>query len=89
MTNNFIAGATMMGSLVIGLFFLKFWKRSRDRLFLLFGIAFWILAINRMALALIARDDEVRTLLYVVRLAAFVLMLVGIIDKNRSARRET
>lgn len=86
MIPHFISGATMMGNLIIGLFFFKFWKRSQDRLFLMFGIAFWILGLIRMAMVLVAEDDEARTLLYMVRLAAFVLILVGIIDKNRSTR---
>lgn len=75
-----------MGYLVPGLFFLKFWKQSRDRLFSLFALAFFILAGQRMALALTTQDSESVIFLYVVRLVAFLLILAAIIDKNRSLR---
>lgn len=75
-----------MGYGVAGLFFLRFWKRSRDRLFILFALAFWILAGQRLALALTAKNIEDDTIFYVVRLLAFVLILVAIIDKNRSSK---
>lgn len=81
--NEFVSGAIMMGSFVAGLFFLKFWKKSHDRLFLMFGIAFWILGLNRIAMVSTTQGDEVRFYLYLIRLAAYVLILFAIIDKNR------
>jgi uncharacterized membrane protein YcjF (UPF0283 family) len=83
--NNFLLGMVVMACAAAGLFFLRFWRKTRDRLFAVFAIAFWVLGANWLALAF-ARQDEVRTWLYVVRLAAFVLILVGIIDKNRPRR---
>lgn len=81
--SDFISGAVMMACLVAGLFFLKFWKTSRDRLFLMFGIAFWILGGNRIAMILTRETNEERHLaLYIVRLVAFALILLAIIDKN-------
>ena len=80
--NNFLLGMIVMASLAAGLFFLRFWRKTRDRLFAIFAIAFWVLAANWLALAFINKD-EIRTALYIVRLAAFVLILIGIIDKNR------
>jgi xanthine/uracil permease len=80
--NEFLLGAIVMGCGVAGLFFLRFWRRTRDRLFLIFGVAFWTLGVNWLALLFI-RQDEVRTWLYGLRLVAFVLILIGIIDKNR------
>jgi hypothetical protein len=81
-----IAGATVMGCIVVGLFFLRFWRNTRDRLFLFFSIAFWILAAHWTALALSEPDYEFRPVLYSMRLAAFVLILLAIVDKNRAAR---
>ncbi len=81
--HEFIAGAITMGALVAGLFFMRFWRKTRDRLFLMFGLAFWMLAANRLALSCVPEEDEVRTFLYVIRLCAFLLILVAIIDKNR------
>ena len=83
--NQFFLGAVVLGCVVAGLFFLKFWRKTRDRLFLIYAVAFWILGANWMALAFI-NQDEVRTWLYAVRLLAFVFILYGIIDKNRPAR---
>ena len=82
--NSFLQGAIVMGCAIIGVFFLRFWKKSRDRLFLFFSAAFWLLGINWLALAF-SNKDEPNTILYVVRLLAFVLILIGIWDKNRSA----
>jgi len=82
-TTNFMLGAIAVASVVAGLFFLRFWRRTRDRLFLMFAAAFWLMAVNWAALAF-TQADEIRTAFYVVRLVAFVLILVAIIDKNRS-----
>lgn len=81
--NVFILGAIVLACAVAGLFFLRFWRKTRDRLFLIFAIAFWTLGANWLALAF-TNQDEVRTILYIVRLLAFLLILVGIIDKNRA-----
>jgi uncharacterized protein DUF5985 len=80
-----IAGATVMGYAVCGLFFFRFWRRTQDRLFLVFAFAFWLLGLQRLALVLVGPVEETRTGLYLVRLFAFLLILVAIIDKNRSA----
>ena len=80
---QFLLGAVVMGCAAVGLFFLRFYRKTRDRLFAIFAIAFWVLCLNWLALAFI-NADEVRTLLYIVRLAAFLFILYGIVDKNRA-----
>lgn len=80
-----VAGATVMGYAVCGLFFLRFWRRTQDRLFLVFALAFWLLGGQRLAMGLMTPVEETRTGLYLVRLFAFLLILGAIIDKNRSA----
>ncbi|NUQ20278.1 MAG: hypothetical protein HOQ09_04890 [Gemmatimonadaceae bacterium] len=80
----FVAGALAAGYLVIGLFFARFYKRTRDRLFLMFAIAFWVLVVQRIATVLTAEWIEDTTWLYGLRLLAFVIILVAIIDKNRA-----
>lgn len=68
---------------VAGLFFLRFWVETRDRLFALFALAFWMMAANRVALgAYFGPDTEVQTYAYLVRLAAFLIILYAIIDRN-------
>ena len=81
--NQFFWGALAMSSWVAGLFFLHFWKVSRDRFFLFFFAAFWIFAVNWIWLGLTSPLDESRHYAYLVRLVAFVLILTGIADKNR------
>ena len=75
-----------MAFFVAGLFFLRFWKSSRDRFFLFFAVSFWVEAANR-ALITYASDEftqpEKIPLLYLIRLAAFALILFAIYDKNR------
>ena len=80
--NDFLLGMIVMASAAAGLFFLRFWRKTRNRLFAMFAIAFWVLGVNWLALAFISRD-EIRTWLYAFRLAAFILILAAIIDKNR------
>ncbi|NUO63488.1 MAG: hypothetical protein HOQ11_05365 [Gemmatimonadaceae bacterium] len=81
----FISGLLAAGYLTIGLFFARFYKRTRDRLFLLFAIAFWVLVVQRVATVLTAEWIENVTWLYGMRLLAFVIILVAILDKNRAS----
>jgi hypothetical protein len=85
--SQLVSGAILMGYLVAGLFFLRFWRDTRDRLFGLFALAFAILAANRVGLALLAESDARGDHLYWVRLLAFTVILVAIWDKNRPRGR--
>ncbi len=82
MIEGFLLGVIATGSLVAGTFFLKFWRKTRDFLFLAFGIAFLIEAINRVAFLFVASPNEGTASIYVVRLLAFLLILSGIIYKS-------
>jgi heme A synthase len=84
MTANFFQGAVAMGCLAIGLFFLRFWRQSRDRLFLWFGIAFWILSLSYILLGTMTFATEWRISVFMLRLVAFCVILYGIYVKNRS-----
>jgi hypothetical protein len=84
--NQFLWGALALSSWVAGLFFLRFWTISRDRLFLFLGVAFWVLMINWVALALSPWGDEGREYIYLLRLMAFIVIIVGVLDKNRRGR---
>jgi hypothetical protein len=83
---QFLYGASTMGLAAAGLFFLRFYRRSADRLFLLFACAFGILAVNRFALAMFEGAEDIRPIFYIIRLCAFVIILVAIVDKNRQGR---
>ena len=82
---DFLAGAITMGFIVAGLFFLRFWRDTRDSLFLAFAFAFWLLGLNQGLLALTDIPVEERSPLYLLRLAAFALILVSVAMKNRRA----
>ena len=81
--NQLLAGALAMGFAVAGLFFLRFWRKTRDRLFALFALAFFVMAANRIELARSVTRDTWGDRLYWVRFVAFTLILVAILDKNR------
>jgi hypothetical protein len=83
--NDIISGFLLAGYLVAGLFFLRFWQRTRDRLFVYFAAAFAILGVQRLLLALSSSVTEDVTHLYVLRLIAFVIILLAIVAKNREA----
>jgi hypothetical protein len=80
---EFLIGVIAMASVVAALFFLRFWRDTGDRLFLIFSAAFFLLAATRVGLALSHVQQEPQTHWYWVRLTAFVLILVAIVDKNR------
>lgn len=81
---EFIAGATAMASLAVGWNFLRFFRSTDDRLFLIFSIAFFVFAANRVILSALDEGHEATTYVYMSRLLGFVLILIAIIDKNRS-----
>jgi Family of unknown function (DUF5985) len=86
MIEGFLLGVCASASFAIALFFLKFWRRTRDSLFLAFGIAFSIEAASRTSVLLLAKPQEGSPWIYGVRLVAFLMILLGIIAKNRSGR---
>jgi hypothetical protein len=83
----FVAGATCLAYLAAGLFFLRFWTETRERLFAIFAVAFAVLGINRILLSYLAEPQEARTVLFFVRALAYLLILAAIIDKNRTIAR--
>lgn len=85
MLEAFLSGAVTFGFLVSGLFFLRFWRRTRDGLFLAFAAAFWLLGLNQALIALVDIPVEERSPLYLLRLAAFGLIIGSIWMKNRRA----
>ena len=79
-----LSGAIVMGYWVAGLYFFRFWRRSRDRLFAVFGAAFWLLGVQRLALATRPEWNAEYGTIYLLRLLAFLMILAAIIDKNRA-----
>lgn len=84
--NMMLMGGIAMGCFVAGLFFLRYWRSSRDRFFLFFMLSFWIEAVNRVAMVLTSSWNEDAPLHYLVRLLSFALIVIAIWDKNRPQR---
>jgi hypothetical protein len=82
---TYLAGAVTFGFLLAGLFFLRFWRRTGDGLFLAFAWAFFLLGTGQALLTAARIADEERSWFYLFRLAAFALILIAIARKNRRA----
>ena len=83
---HFIWGLITMGYLVAGLFFLRFWSRTRDLLFGAFAVAFWLLALNQGLVAVADLPREEVSWLYLLRLLAFLIIIAAVVEKNARRR---
>jgi hypothetical protein len=88
MIEGFLLGVIVTASLTASAYFLKFWKHTRDPLFLAFAAAFAIEGLNRLAFLFLERPNEGSPAIYVVRLLAFLLLLAAILWKNRRSREQ-
>jgi uncharacterized membrane protein HdeD (DUF308 family) len=86
MFEGFLLGIIVTASLVAAAFFWKFWRQTRDVLFLAFAAAFMIEGINRTWFLFIDSPNEGRPAIYVVRLVAFLFILAAIVRKNWGTR---
>ena len=84
---DLITGMIAMGSLIIGLFFLRFWRNTRDRFFLYFALSFGIEGVHRIVTTLTYDEHEESPLHYLVRLLAYGLILWAILEKNLPSRK--
>lgn len=83
---SFFSGAFVVAAAAVALFFFQFWQKSRERLFATLSWAFALLALERAVLAFVPLEHEGRHWIYVARLIAFALIILGILDKNRPSR---
>ncbi len=83
---DFLAGAVTLGYAVAAVLFLRFWRRTADRLFLAFSAAFVLLAINQVLAAALEFGDERTPYVYSLRVLGFLLILLAVVDKNLSRR---
>jgi hypothetical protein len=83
---DFLAGALTLAYIIASMYFVHFWRRTSDRLFLAFAAAFALLAMNQLMVFALGVGDERQNYAYVLRVLGFVLILLAIIDKNFSGR---
>jgi hypothetical protein len=84
---TFLNGAVAMAYLVASLYFLRFWRKTRDRLFLSFSAAFVLLATNLIIVVALGVNDERTGYSYILRVLGFLLILWAILRKNVGGRR--
>ncbi len=85
--NEMLVGAIATASMLAGLFFLRFWKSTRDRFFLYFSMSFFIEGLNRFLLGFMGGLREEAPAYYLVRLVSYGLILVAILNKNQRGRK--
>ena len=78
----FLSGAITMGFLIAGLFFFRFWRKTGDTLFVYFGASFWLLAAGQATSIVLDIPNEDQFWIYLLRLAGFVVLIIGIVSKN-------
>ena len=80
----FFSGAVSLGYLIAGMFFLRYWRKTRDSLFFRFGLAFGFFSISQILTSMLGPVDERTGYAYGLRILGFVVILVAIVEKNRS-----
>ena len=83
---DFLAGALTLSYIIAAVYFVHFWKRTSDRLFLAFAAGFALLALNQLTVFALGVNDERHNYAYILRVLGFVLILAAIIDKNLHRR---
>lgn len=81
--DEMLTGAIAVASLMAGLFFLRFWRKSGDRFFLYFALSFALEGFNRIALGVLTHSTEADPIFYCVRVVAYGLIVLAIWQKNR------
>jgi uncharacterized membrane protein len=79
-------GAIAIGYLVVAIFFIQFWLETHERVFLFFATGFVVLTIHRALLGLANEDLDWRAVTFSLRLAGYVIILIGIIDRRSRSR---
>lgn len=83
----FMWGVLATGCLMVAIFFVHYWRSSRERLFVYFSAAFGLMTVQWVASALSGTDEEHHAYLLILRILAFICIIAGIVDRNRRDRR--
>ena len=86
MINHVLTGAIGMGFLIAALFFLRYWKSTKDRFFLYFAVSFFIQGINRLMFLHGGNVTDESSIAYFFRFIAYALILVAVLEKNWRGR---
>ena len=80
---EWLLGAITLGTIIAGLFFLRFYRLMNDRLFFFFALAFFVEAVSRIIMAALAGSSEEHPVIYVLRFISYGLIVWAIVQKNR------
>lgn len=80
----FLSGFATATFVFAGLFFFKFWTRTREHFFLLFGAACTILGVERIIWLLVGQISDTTKWLFLFRLSAFCMIILAVIRANQS-----
>jgi hypothetical protein len=81
----FLLGYIAAASAVVALYFLRFWKETRDLLFMAFAVFFAVQGGTRAFTVSAANPNQVINWIYILRLLAVLALVAAILRKN--ARR--
>jgi hypothetical protein len=84
MIEGFLLGIIVTCSFVAAGFFTKFWRATRDFLFLGFAAAFFLEGLNRAAFLILDKPSGGSAFIYIIRLLSYLLILAAIAIKNRA-----
>ena len=79
---TFLSGMITAGFLIAALFFFRFWRRTHDSLFAIFGGSFVLFAASQSLSVSFDFLHDDKTAVFLLRLFGFALLLVAIVRKN-------
>lgn len=79
---SFIAGMVSLGFIAAAMFFVQFYRETKDRFFLYFTAAFVLFAINQSVPIAWHIDADDQAPIYLGRLAGYVLIIIAVAQKN-------
>lgn len=81
-----LLGAVIMGDVIAALFFVRFWKRTDDRLFLFFAASFIAIAVSRVVVDEYIPPVGYEPFGYMIRVLSYLFIIAGILYKNTGVR---
>lgn len=81
---DYLAGAISITFLIVVMYFLRAWRKTDERLFLMFACAFWLMSLERVVFTLVRMRGEEEWVVYTMRLLAFGIIAIAIVQKNLS-----
>jgi hypothetical protein len=79
--NSFLNGAISVAAAIVALQYLKAWRKTKDSIFRLFAVAFFLLMIERWIIQAVGVETNM-PLIYCVRLLAYLAIAGGVVWKN-------